>query len=158
MLKSIFNKNSCVDLFQNLVIEGRRMYEPQPTLIRIKNKIERSQVERRLNRLILISQLKSIDRLLLIDTRLKMYELIKWLFIFDISYGQEVYIPETLNQKSYPDSCKFYDPIIAICLEGISMSRKQFFHSQNEDKILEFKKYHLAEQVYDQIFGADTKN
>lgn len=44
VLKSLFNKNSSADLFQNVVIKGKHLYEPHPTQRRLKNKIERSQL------------------------------------------------------------------------------------------------------------------
>lgn len=94
ILKVLFNKNSSVDLFQDITFHGKPMYEQQPILMRVKNKVTRNQIDRQLRKLILISQLKSIDRLLLINARLKIYSLIKWLFIHDVSFGQEVYIPE----------------------------------------------------------------
>ena len=49
-----------------------------------------------------------------------------------------------LRQKHYPDSCKFYDPIIAIILDGIPDDRKQFFYFQNQDRIAEYKKYNMV--------------
>jgi len=82
----------------------------------------------------------------------------KAVFIFDISYGQEVFIPHILRQKHYPDSCKFYDPIISICLDGIPDDRKQYFYFQNVDRIAEYKKYNKTAEVYEKFFGSDTKN
>lgn len=78
-----------------------------------------------------------------------MYELIKNLFIFDVSYGQEVFIPEQLSQKDYPLSCKFYDPIISIIKDGIPDDRKQYFFFNNKDRIAEYKKYNFLEQLAD---------
>lgn len=55
VLKGLFNKNSSNDLFQDILINGKPIYEPHPIQKRIKNKIERGQLERKLRRLILIS-------------------------------------------------------------------------------------------------------
>jgi uncharacterized protein YegL len=67
-----------------------------------------------------------------------------------------VFIPEELSQKDYPNSCKFYDPIIAIIKDGIPDDRKQYFFFNNKDRIAEYKKYNFLEQLSDKWFNQDV--
>ena len=54
-----------------------------------------------------------------IQAVLKRIAISKEMFIKEISYGQEVYIPKDLSQKSLPLSMKYYDSIIQLLFRDI---------------------------------------
>jgi hypothetical protein len=127
-LKILFNNNTSHELFKDILVRGKPMYEPQTLNYHIKSKIIRGKLLNQLLRLTLMSNLKSIDRILFVQTRLKIIQLMKEVVAFDVAQGQEVSIPAELSQKSLPSSFRFYDPIIAIIYDGINHDRREQIH------------------------------
>ena len=89
------------------------MYEPETFQQLVHNKIIRSKMRNKYQRLSLVTHLKSVEKLLFIKARLTIINLLKEQLIHEVSFGQEVLIPQELR-PNLPSSFKFYDPVIAI--------------------------------------------
>ena len=63
------------------------MYEPETFQQSVHNKIIRSKMRNKYQRLSLVTHLKSVEKLLFIKARLTIIELAKELLIHEISYG-----------------------------------------------------------------------
>ena len=133
------------------------MYPQLPQKKRVKNKIIRTKLQKNYMRFKLLISLRAIDRLLMLFAKLKIIELAKAMFVFDIQNGQEVFTPDELGQNGYPQSYQFYDPIMRIIQEDMPDERKQFFYSKKVDKLELYKQYNFKEKLYDRLFNGDKK-
>ena len=100
--------------------------------------------------------LKTLRGVLQIKSVLKLIELQKKLFVNEIEFGQEVFIPHRLCDPSLPKSFMFYDPIVLIIQDLVSDERKEFFHSQNLLNYKNFKNNSLKFYLYDKLIGAEA--
>ena len=57
----------------------------------------------------LIVDLKAVSKIDFIKFNLKKIQIAKEIFLKEIEYGEEVYIPLEVSQDEYPMSMKFYD-------------------------------------------------
>ena len=84
-MKAVFDKNNTYDIFQHAVLgNGEYMFEPMLDKKRLKLKLARSQLVRHYMKIMLIINLQAVDRILLINARLKTIEISKALFLLDI--------------------------------------------------------------------------
>ena len=59
-------------------------------------------------------------------THLKKYNIVKEIFILEIELGQKVLIPDLLSQSYLPLSFTFYDPIINIVQQRLSINKRNY--------------------------------
>lgn len=83
-LKAVFDKNNCFDIFKFSKIDGKPMFEPMLNKKRLKLKLERSKLTRSYMKIMLILNLKAVDKILMIKARLQAIEIQKKLFIQEI--------------------------------------------------------------------------
>ena len=57
---------------------------------------------------------------------LKIYQIVKSIFLIEFELGLEVLIPEELRQSHLPLSYRYYDPIILLIQEKLSKDRRDF--------------------------------
>ena len=96
-----------------------------------QKKFKRTAKFRILENVRLLINIKAISGILYVKTLIKRVELAKYLFVFEVEYGQEVYIPHELNQDRLPHSFRYYDPIIRFVEDNISEDRREFFLLKN---------------------------
>jgi len=80
------------------------MYETVPHQKRVRNKIQRTKIQRQYMRFFLITKLKAVSKLLMVKAKLKTIILCKMLFLFDIQNGAEIYIPQELGHDGFSRS------------------------------------------------------
>ena len=59
-------------------------------------------------------------------THLKKYNIVKEIFILEIELGRKVLIPDLLSQSYLPLSFTFYDPIINIVQQRLSVDKRNY--------------------------------
>lgn len=65
-------------------------------------------------------KLRSLKGKTLLIAMLRRIELAKELFMLEVETGKEVFIPVELSEDHFPNSMRYYDPIMAIVQENIS--------------------------------------
>lgn len=61
---------------------------------------------------------------------LRRIELTKEIFVSEIEQGKEVFIYPDLSQDQYPKSFRYYDSILQMVQEKITMDRREFYGLQ----------------------------
>ena len=80
----------------------------------------------------LIVSLRAVKKIDFIKFNLKKIELAKEIFVRAVEQGSEVLIPKELSQDNLPGSMRFYDPILILLQDFMSIDQKEFFYtSQN---------------------------
>lgn len=80
----------------------------------------------------IVTSLKAVSGLLFIEAILKRTSLLREVFLLNIEIGLETVIPHELSQQGLPASFRFYDPILSIVKENISLEKQQIFHVRNK--------------------------
>ena len=105
-----------------------------------------------LNRLDLIYRLGLVSKVQLIQVLLQRIKFVKQLFVIELEYGKEVAIPSALSQTNMPSSFRFYDPIIKIAQQRVSVAK------QKKLKMQQSLIKHLSDQYSLMgLFGAQKK-
>ena len=63
---------------------------------------------------------------------LKCIQLQKELFVLELEQGQQVFIPNELNQKGLPYSFRYYDPILSYVYDYCTDEKRQVFATQHK--------------------------
>ena len=73
----------------------------------------------------IVTSLKAVTGLLFIEAILKRISLLREVLLLNIEIGLETVIPQELSQQGLPASFRFYDPILSIVKENISLEKQQ---------------------------------
>lgn len=101
-------------------------------------KLRKAKLQGIVEKLNLLINLKAMHGVMYIKVVLKLIQLNKIKFISEIEEGLEVYIPSKLSMRTLPASYRYYDPIIIIIQEKMTIKIKQ----------KAFIKEHVAHSVY----------
>ena len=110
-LDKIFRHNKCFDIFQNIKINGQKMFGDQTRKKFVKYKTQRIETEDQIEKINLILSLKAVQDEAYLKIVLQRIEFARKIFIMNIELGLEVLIPKLLSMDSLPLSYRFYDPI-----------------------------------------------
>ena len=125
------NKGKCFDMFQQLKINGRKMYQRKSCEQILKFKINLSHREDLLMKLKFIKCLNAYSGATYIHLLLQQISLSKELLQLHIEQGDEVLIPAELSQNHLPQSFRFYDPILQMVERNFSEEKKNFYLLRN---------------------------
>ena len=77
-------------------------------------KMKRNHNKDLLFKLNMVTNLRMIRHMQLLDAFLKRVDIVKELFIQEIEQGKECIIPKDLSQDKLPISFRYYDPVISL--------------------------------------------
>ena len=137
-LRTIMDKTKCYDIFQKTRVNEMKMYTQDRTIKDvISYSMELKSREKELRNIKLMTSLCpnlmiSYNNLTGIKLTLKKINLIKQLFIYKVELGDEVFIPNMLNQKDLGQCFTFYNPILSIIQDQCSDHKKNFYFERNK--------------------------
>jgi hypothetical protein len=110
-IEKIFKHHKCFDIFQNIRINGQKLFGEQSRKRFVKYKNMRIETEEQLEKINHILSLKAVHDEAYLRLVLMRIHLARQIFIMNIEIGLEILIPKHLGMDSLPLSFKFYDPI-----------------------------------------------
>ena len=110
----IYDRSSCRQLFNNLVLEGKRSFEAHSRSTAVKYFLTRKMIKETQGKIILAVRFKILKDIFYIKAMLLKYEYSKKVFVMDLEQGQEVAIKEDLSQEDISIMFRYYDRIIKI--------------------------------------------
>ena len=129
----MIDKTTSMDVFRDVKIDGKPLYENSLDMHQlVKQKMEKNILTSTYRKFKLILGMKILQGSLYLKVMLKLIEVAKKLFVYDMEQGGEVYIMSELSQESVPMSLRYYDPILKIVQEDCCAVRNDIFLIQNE--------------------------
>ena len=92
--------------------------------------------------------MKAISGVLYLKALIKRVELAKFLFVHEIEYGSEVFIPNELSQDRLPYSFRYYDPILNFVQDNITDDKRDFYLLKNQ---LAYLLYSRSDPIRDEL-------
>ena len=137
-LALLLNKNKVCEIFRdidkildqmtNKEDDGQeKIKQKENPLLYCKKKYQRISKFTILSNLRLLINVKAICGVLYIKALIKRTELAKYLFVHEIEYGGEVYIPNELSQDMLPHSFRYYDPIMTFVQDNMDDDKRDFY-------------------------------
>ena len=123
-LAILLNKNKAAEIFKDIDLILNRMTNKEddgqekikqkenPQLY-CKRKYQRISKFTILSNIKMLINMKAISGVLYLKALIKRVELAKFLFVHEIEYGKEVFIPNELSQDRLPHAFRYYDPILS---------------------------------------------
>ena len=113
-IKRMVDKTTCQELFQNVEINGSRMYNYIAHKKKLQIKMKRTDLKSTITRLKIANSMKILKGLSFLHVLNSLINMEKKLFILEIEQGGEVLIPSKLSQTNLPLNFTYYDPILQI--------------------------------------------
>lgn len=127
----MMNKNTCYDLFRDIVINEKPLYDQKNLEQSVKFKMELANLLDTYLKLKQVLCYKAIQGKRYLQLKLKLIGVAKQVLLIHLEQGLQVYIPAELSQDSIPMSMRFYDPILKIIQEKCSDQRRDLFLLEN---------------------------
>ena len=96
----------------------------------------------------LLINVKAISGVLYLKALIKRVELAKVLFVHEIEYGSEVFIPNELSQDRLPYTFRYYDPILNFVQDNITDDKRDFYLLKNQ---LAYLLYSKSDPIRDEL-------
>ena len=110
-IEKIFKHHKCFDIFQNIKINGQKMFGEQSRKRFVKYKNLRIETEETIDKINHVLSLKAVHDEAYLRMVLQRIHLARQIFIMNIEIGLEILIPKHLGMDSLPLSFRYYDPI-----------------------------------------------
>lgn len=111
-LKDVVSKDKSSDLFKNCMYDTSNVILKEDIQKWVRYKFSRFKYEKNAKKIRNLLKSKILQGPRFLMGKLKMYEIMKKLFILEFELGNEVLIPDALSQDKLPMSFRYYDPII----------------------------------------------
>lgn len=108
----LFTNSDCRDLFANVKINGKPMYNNRNIAVQLRFKFNQQIISEEVLKLKFMMGIGGLNDLFYIMTILRRKRLIRKKFVLELEQGQEVFIPNELSVDMYPQSFWYYDPLI----------------------------------------------
>ena len=96
-IMSVYNKNNCFDLFQDIKVDNKFLYMPMLPKERIRMKYKQEEILSQYKKMKLIIDLRAVKKVTFLRCVLKRIKLAKELFLIDMEQGDECFIPTELS-------------------------------------------------------------
>ena len=147
----LFEYSRCHDIFQNVRINGKPMYQPRDVATQLRQKYNRRVLNEEILKIKFILGVGGLNDILFIKAVLKKIDLMKRSFVLDLEQGQEVFIPHDLSCDVYPASFRYYDPIIQISNQVMSKQSKTYYSFKTEFNLNKIKNSDWQRNMLTQI-------
>lgn len=152
---SLFDSSKCADIYKLTKVDGQNIYEIRSQKVMLKHKFDRLSIEQKLNKIDCMIQFADLIEIFYIKAVLIKKSLIKKLFVLELEHSQEVYIPNELSCELYPQSFRFYDPVIQISNQMFSHKQK-LYHSLKTEFYLKKIKGNDFKRAFLEQYGVLT--
>ena len=96
----------------------------------------------------LLINVKAISGALYLKALIKRVELAKFLFVHEIEYGGDVFIPNELSQDRLPHAFRYYDPILSFVQDNIDDDKRLYYLLKNQ---LAYLLYSKSDPIKDEL-------
>lgn len=150
-LKQITSKDKPIDLFKDYMTQDNGDLLKEDLQKWVRYKFRRFQLDKNLRKIRNLVGSKIITGSRFLMAQLKIFQIVKSIFLLEFELGLEVLIPEELRQSHLPWSYRYYDPIILLIQEKLSKDRRDFSQVKKQLGLIFDKKLSLAGQTKDLI-------
>ena len=156
-LKDITSRDKPRDLFRNLINSLGSELIKDDVQNWVSYKFKRYKLEKNAHKIknLLVSKQITGPRYLM--AWIKIFEIIKQLFLLELEQDSDVLIPEELSQDKLPMSFRYYDPVIMLIQEKLSKDRRAYLMVKKQINLIFDKRLSLEGQ-YNQLMDQDQMN
>lgn len=129
-VKNIRNRTKCFDIFHLVKLRDMRMYPLIPINKLVNYRVTKKKMYLQCSRMNLMKNLKAFSgfgRCTYLEIVLREIQLVKQIFILDLTMGDEVIVPYMLQMSKLPLSYRFYDPTLKMVQEMTTKEQRDFF-------------------------------
>lgn len=126
---------------------------------RVEVKHKRLKLLSKLNKIKIVLNMRIVHPYFLLRLMIEKIQIVKDMFVQEISLGNEVLIPRELSQDNFPMSFRYYDFILNHVMDNVSNDTQTLYAFKNDFR-LQFYKVHksLYETLLEQLgMNEDTR-
>ena len=108
----LFDKDKCSDIYKEVKVDDMNIYEIRSIRVMIRYKLDKKVIEQQLTKVRFMMGIAGLIDIFYIKALLLKKALLKKQFVLDVEHNLECYIPDDLTLDRYPNSFRYYDPVI----------------------------------------------
>lgn len=127
LLQEMFNPNKVYYFFQNAKVNGNFLFEPTTHKLWLNYRQVRSARELELSLLRRVMRM-SVTGIVFVFLQLKIIKIQQDIFLLDMKQGRECLIPKAISISEFPESFRYYDPVLSWLQQNIDDHTKHVFN------------------------------
>ena len=156
-LKDITSRDKPRDLFKDLINSVGNELIKDDVQNWVSYKFRRYKLDKNKHKIKNLLASKQITGPRYLMAWIKIFEIVKLLFLLELEQDSDVLIPDELSQDKLPMSFRYYDPIIMLIQEKLSKDRRAYLMVKKQVSIIFDKRLSLEGQ-YNQLMEHDKMN